>query len=80
MKEIIVPWMNYFDDFAIFAKADEVASVTGSIKFVFEALGWLFAEDGDKAPDFACRVTPHALWSCQDRQQGRSKERFAATS
>ena len=27
-----------------------VSSVAGSIKFVFKALGWLFAEGGDKAP------------------------------
>ena len=52
VKEIRVAWTNYLDDFVMFSKADEVASVAGSIKFVFEALGWLFAEDGDKAPDF----------------------------
>ena len=50
-------WTNYFD-FFIFAKADEVASVAGSIKFVFKALGWLFAEDGDKARDFSHSVSP----------------------
>ncbi len=48
---------NYFDDFVTFAKADEVASTTGSIKFVFKALGRLFAEDGDKAPDFSYGVS-----------------------
>ena len=46
VKEFAVAWTNYFDDFVTFAKTDEVASVPGSIKFVFEALGWLFAEDG----------------------------------
>ena len=30
-------WANYFDDVVTFA------SVAGSIKFVFKALGWLFA-------------------------------------
>ena len=45
-------WTNYFDDFVAFARADEVASVTGSLKFVFKALGWLFAE-----PDFSCSVS-----------------------
>ena len=30
-------WTNYFDDFVTFAKADEVASVAGRIKFVFKA-------------------------------------------
>ena len=50
-------WTNYFDDFVTFAKADEVASVTGSIKFFVKALGWLFAEDGDKAPDFSHSVS-----------------------
>ena len=56
VKEFAVAWTNYFDDFVTFAKADEVASVTGSIKFVVKA-GWLFAEDGDKAPDFSHRVS-----------------------
>ena len=51
--------LDYFDDFVTFAfaKAGETASVAGSIKFVFKALGWLFAEDGDKAPDFSRSVT-----------------------
>ena len=49
-------WANYFDDFVTFAGAGEVSSVTGSIKFVFTALGWLFAEDGDKAPGFSYSV------------------------
>ena len=34
-------WTNYFDDFVTFAKADEMSSVAGSIKFVFKALGCL---------------------------------------
>ena len=38
VKEFAVAWTNYFDDFVTFAKADEVASVTGSIKFVFKLL------------------------------------------
>ena len=46
VKEFKVAWTNYFDDFATFARVDEVPSVAGSIKFVFKALGWLFAEDG----------------------------------
>ena len=57
VKEFMVAWTNYFDDFVTFAKADEVASVAGSIKFVFQALGWLFAENGDKAPDFSHSVS-----------------------
>ncbi len=51
VKEFKVAWTNYFDDFVTFSTADEVASVAGSIKFVFKALGWVFAEDGDKAVD-----------------------------
>ena len=46
VKEFKVAWANYFDDFVTFARVDEVPSVAGSIKFVFKALGWLFAEDG----------------------------------
>ena len=57
MKEFDGAWTNYFDDFVIVGKADELASVNGSIKFVFKALGWLFAEDGDKAPDFSHSVS-----------------------
>ena len=34
-----------------------VSSVAGSIKFVFKALGWLFAEGGDKTPDFSHSVS-----------------------
>ena len=45
VKEFAVAWTNYFDDFATFAKADKVVSVTGSKKFVFKALGRVFAED-----------------------------------
>ena len=56
VKEFMVVWTNYFDDF-VFAKADEMSSVTGSIKFVFKALGWLFAADGDKAPDYSHSVS-----------------------
>ena len=57
VKEFVIPWTNYFDDFVTFAQRDELISVTGSIEFVFKGLGWLFAEDGDKAPDFASNVT-----------------------
>ena len=55
-KEFIVPWTNYFDDFVTLAQSDELISVTCIKKFVFNSLGWLFAEDGDKAPDFASNV------------------------
>ena len=57
VKEFIVAWASYLDDFVTFAQADEVASVAGSTKFAFKALGWLFAEDGDKAPDFSHSVS-----------------------
>ncbi len=50
-------WTNYFDDSVTVGKADERASVNGSIKFVFKALGWLFAEDGDKSLDFSHSVS-----------------------
>ena len=33
-----------------------ISSVAGSVKFVFKALGWLFAEDGDKAADCGFNV------------------------
>jgi len=33
-----------------------ISSVAGSVKFVFKALGWLFAEDGDKTPDYGFHV------------------------
>ena len=49
-REFVVAWTNYFD-FVTFVKADEVSSVT------VKALGWLFAEDGDKAPDFSHSVS-----------------------
>ena len=54
VKKFLIPWTKYFDDFVTFLRCGEVASVAGSIKFVFKALGWLFAEDGSKAPEFSC--------------------------
>ena len=57
VKEFAVARTNYFDYLVTFAKADEVASTTGSIKFVFKALGRVVAEDGDKAPDFSYGIS-----------------------
>ncbi len=34
-----------------------LSSVAGNIKFVFKALGWLLAEDGDKVPDSSHSVS-----------------------
>ena len=44
---------NYFDDFVTLAMQDEAEAVKTCIHMFFKLVGWLFAETGDKAPDFA---------------------------
>ena len=44
---------NYFDDFVVLANQLEVASVDHTVKTVLKLLGWVFAQDGPKAPPFS---------------------------
>lgn len=48
---------NYYDDFVAVADESESGSVDFTVKAVFRMLGWIFAEDGPKAPPFAPAVT-----------------------
>lgn len=43
---------NYFDDFVALAAVPETQAVTAAVSMAFQALGWIFAETGDKAPPF----------------------------
>ena len=52
VSEFLIPWPNYFDDFATFADNNEQVSVDASIRFLLKSLGWRFAESGEKAPPF----------------------------
>ena len=44
---------NYFDDFVALASKPEADSVDHTVKTVLKLLGWVFAQDGPKAPPFA---------------------------
>ena len=44
---------NYFDDFVVLARQSESKHLTAVIHGVLKLLGWSFAEEGAKAPDFA---------------------------
>ena len=48
---------NYFDDFVALADAREEKNVDHTVKAVLNLLGWVYAEDGPKAPPFAGAVT-----------------------
>lgn len=50
---------NYFDDFVVVARQSEAKHVTAVVHSLFKMLGWSFAEEGAKAPDFAS--SPNAL-------------------
>ena len=45
---------NYFDDFVVLGRQGESTHLTSTINSVFTLLGWSFAEEGSKAPPFAC--------------------------
>ena len=48
---------NYFDDFVALADAREEKNVDHTVKAVFNLLGWVYAQDGPKAPPFGGVVT-----------------------
>ena len=52
---IFIP--NYFEDFVAISTSREAQSVTAAVSATFKVLGWLFAEEGDKAPPFSSVVT-----------------------
>ena len=43
----------FFDDFVTLATVDESAALRSCVHLFFKMLGWMFAESGQKAPDFA---------------------------
>ena len=54
VRELWVLTTNYFDDYVTLATLDEAPSVKSCVHMFFKMLGWLFAEAGEKAPDFSC--------------------------
>ena len=48
---------NYFDDFVAVAESVEEKNVDHTVKTFFNLLGWVYAEDGPKAPPFSESVT-----------------------
>jgi len=53
VKEFLVLATNYFDDFVTFAEDTEASAVTACVHMFFKLVGWAFAAEGPKAPDFA---------------------------
>ena len=44
---------SYFDDFVVVGRQSAARHLTSIVNAVFKLLGWAFAEDGPKAPEFA---------------------------
>ena len=44
---------NYFDDFVVWGRESESRHLTSIVNAVLKILGWAFAEEGPKAPDFS---------------------------
>ena len=53
VKEFLVLATNYFDDFVTLAEDTEASAVTACVHMFFKLVGWAFAAEGPKAPDFA---------------------------
>ena len=51
--QLLIPWTNFFDDFVTFAPSNLASNTDDVICTYFKLLGWLFAEQGDKAKPFA---------------------------
>lgn len=55
-------WTCFFDDFVTLATSPLAANTSDTVKLLFKLLGWIIAEDGDKAKDFSEHIT--ALGIC----------------
>ena len=53
VKEFLVLATNYFDDFVTLAEDIEAPAVTACVHMFFKLVGWAFAAEGPKAPEFA---------------------------
>ena len=53
VKEFMALTTNYFDDFVSMSTRCESQAVQSCVHMVLKMLGWIFAETGDKAPDFS---------------------------
>ena len=52
VKEFKLLMTNYFDDFVSLSMESERTAVTSCVHMYFKLLGWVFAETGEKAPEF----------------------------
>ena len=53
VREFLVLTTNYFDDFVSISPEVESSHIQSCVQMFFRLLGWSFAEQGDKAPDFS---------------------------
>lgn len=53
VKDFLVLTTDYFDDFVTLAESVEAPSVTACVHMFFKLVGWAFAAEGPKAPEFS---------------------------
>ena len=55
-----IVWTSFYDDYIAFSRPKLVGSTEKSVSALFKLLGWIFAEEGDKAQPFDLQCS--ALW------------------
>ena len=53
VKALSIIWSCFFDDYVSFCRDEHVSNTRMTVCLLFRLLGWKFAEEGDKAEDFA---------------------------
>lgn len=53
VKALDIIWSCFFDDYVSFCRDEHVSNTRMTVCLLFRLLGWKFAEEGDKAEDFA---------------------------
>jgi len=53
VKALNIIWSCFFDDYVSFCREEHISNTNMSVSLLFKLLGWKFAEEGDKADDFA---------------------------
>eukprot|EP00438_Fugacium_kawagutii_P025712 Skav210468 [mRNA] locus=scaffold737:33999:35231:+ [translate_table: standard] len=61
-KALDLAWTVFFDDFVVMTSSELSSNTTSTVSLFFKLLGWVIAEDGSKASDFAKDMT--ALGTC----------------
>ena len=57
VKGCCILWTSFYDDFISFSKPFLVGSTEQAVTALFKLLGWIFAEEGDKAQPFDMRCS-----------------------